>query len=281
MLRPAYWISRTVCRAVFGLTTRRRVFRPERATARGAWVLASNHISHFDPLLLTATLRRQIDWMAMADLFAGRLLGAWLRASDCFPVVRFKPDRAALRAAIVRLEAGRVVGMFPEGGLRDGAASVLGGAPLLRGIRAVAQTARAPLVPCVILGSDRLYRAANWWPLRRVPVWIDSANRSRPAMAISKRSSATHCARSPRRCARISNSRTTTSQNRRASGCAAHELRATRRQRERLGDVHDDVGAPAPASFETGEPRGVRAIHRGARGVFAGPLFLRAADDRV
>ena len=172
MLRPAYWISRTVCRAVFGLTTRRRVFRPERATARGAWVLASNHISHFDPLLLTATLRRQIDWMAMADLFAGRLLGAWLRASDCFPVVRFKPDRAALRAAIVRLEAGRVVGMFPEGGLRDGVASVLGGAPLLRGIRAVAQTARAPLVPCVILGSDRLYRAANWWPLRRVPVWI-------------------------------------------------------------------------------------------------------------
>ena len=94
--------------------------RPERATAPGAWVLASNHISHFDPLLITATLPRAIDWMAMADLFAGRLLGAWLRASDCFPVVRFKPDRAALRAAIVRLEAGRVVGMFPEGGLRDG-----------------------------------------------------------------------------------------------------------------------------------------------------------------
>jgi len=172
MFRLAYSISRTICRLLFGLVTRRRIFHPERVQLRGAWILASNHISHFDPLLITATVSRKIDWMAMADLFRGRLLGAWLRASDCFPVVRFKPDRAALRTAIVRLEAGHVVGMFPEGGLRDGAASVLGGAPLLRGIRAVAQTARAPLVPCVILGSDRLYRAQNWWPLRRVPIWI-------------------------------------------------------------------------------------------------------------
>jgi 1-acyl-sn-glycerol-3-phosphate acyltransferase len=172
MFRPAYSISRTICRLIFGLVTRRSVFRLERTRLRGSWILASNHISHFDPLLLTAAVPRKIDWMAMSDLFRGRLLGAWLRASDCFPVVRFKPDRAALRTAIVRLEAGHAVGMFPEGGLRDGAASVLGGAALLRGIRAVAQTAHAPLVPCVILGSDRLYRAKNWWPLRRVPVWI-------------------------------------------------------------------------------------------------------------
>ena len=172
MFRPAYSISRTLCRLVFGLVAGRRVFGIEHTRGEGAWVLAANHISHFDPLLITATLPRGIDWMAMADLFQNRLLGAWLRASGCFPVVRFKAVRAALRAAIVRLEAGRVVGMFPEGGLRDGAASVLGGAALRRGIRAVAQTARAPLVPCVILGSDRLYRAANWLPLRRVPVWI-------------------------------------------------------------------------------------------------------------
>jgi 1-acyl-sn-glycerol-3-phosphate acyltransferase len=172
MFRPAYSISRTICRLIFGLVTRRHVFRAERTRIRGAWILASNHISHFDPLLITAAVPRKIDWMAMSDLFRGRVLGAWLRASDCFPVVRFKPDRAALRTAIVRLEAGHAVGMFPEGGLRDGAASVLGGAALLRGIRAVAQTAQAPLVPCVILGSDRLYRGKNWWPLRRVPIWI-------------------------------------------------------------------------------------------------------------
>ena len=62
--------------------------------------------------------------------------------------------------------------MFPEGGLRDGAASVLGGAELRRGIRAVADLGKAPIVPCVILGSDRLYRSSNWLSLRRTPIWI-------------------------------------------------------------------------------------------------------------
>jgi hypothetical protein len=29
-----------------------------------------------------------------------------------------------------------------------------------------------PVIPCVIAGTDRLYRPANWRPLRRVPVWM-------------------------------------------------------------------------------------------------------------
>lgn len=108
----------------------------------------------------------------MSDLFKPRWLGWWLRHSDCFPVQRFKADRVALKTAIERLQRDHVVGMFPEGGLRDGPASVLGGAPLRRGIRAVAELGGAAVIPCVILGSDRLYRAANWRPFRRVPVWI-------------------------------------------------------------------------------------------------------------
>jgi 1-acyl-sn-glycerol-3-phosphate acyltransferase len=157
---------------VFPVVTQRRVLHAERAQRNGAWLLAANHISHFDPVLLTSVLDRQIDWMAMSDLFRPRLLGWWLRQSDCFPVQRFKADRVAVKTAIERLKAGKLVGMFPEGGLRDGPASVLGGAPLRRGIRAVAELGGAPIVPCVILGSDRLYRSSNWRPLRRVPVWV-------------------------------------------------------------------------------------------------------------
>jgi 1-acyl-sn-glycerol-3-phosphate acyltransferase len=172
MPRLAYAISQAICRATFAYAARRHVLHRERAARRGPWLLAANHIAHFDPLLITSVVPPPIDWMAMADLFRPRLLGAWLRAADTFPVQRFRADRGALRTAVERLRAGKIVGMFPEGGLRDGAASVLGGAPLLRGIRAVAEQGGAPVVPCVILGSDRLYRAAHWLPLRRVPVWI-------------------------------------------------------------------------------------------------------------
>ena len=171
-MRLAYLASQLISRCLLGYAGRRRVLHAERAQRAGAWILAANHISHFDPLVLTSVVRRQIDWMAMAELFRSRLLGAWLRASDTFPVERGKADRASLRTAIERLRGGKVVGIFPEGGLRDGAESVLGGAALRGGIRLVAQLGDAPIVPCVILGSDRLYRAANWLPMRRVPIWI-------------------------------------------------------------------------------------------------------------
>src|SRR5438105_143181 len=108
-----------------------RVLHRERARVAGACILACNHISHFDPPLLAARIRRKVDWMAMADLFSSRLFGAFLRFVDTFPVDRARSDRASVRIALDRLGLGRAVGIFPEGGIRDGAASILGGAPPL------------------------------------------------------------------------------------------------------------------------------------------------------
>lgn len=138
----------------------------------GAWILAANHVSHFDPPFLTAAAKRKIDWMAVVELFGNRWAGFWLRVNDTFPVDRNKTDRAAVKTALDRLRRGHVVGMFPEGGIRDGAASVLGGAELRPGSAALAQMAGVPIVPCVLLGSDRLYGAKHWWPRRRIPAWI-------------------------------------------------------------------------------------------------------------
>src|SRR5688500_16860194 len=172
MASAAYLISKCICHALFLVVSRRHVLHLDRARRRGPWILAANHISHFDPPLLTTIAPVWVNWMAMSDLFAMRFLGPWLSWCGCFPVQRFKADRNALRLAIERLSMIRVVGTFPEGGVRDGDASVLGGAPLRRGIRAAAEIGKVPIVPCVILGTDRLYRRANWRPLRRVPVWI-------------------------------------------------------------------------------------------------------------
>jgi 1-acyl-sn-glycerol-3-phosphate acyltransferase len=144
----------------------------ERSAAEGRWILASNHISHFDPPLLSVAARRQVDWMAMAELFSQPWAAAWLRSVDAFPVNRWRADRAAVRAALERLSRDRVIGMFPEGGIRDGEHSALGGAPLRTGIGAMAQFSEAPVVPCLIIGSDRLYRPSRWLPRRGTPIWI-------------------------------------------------------------------------------------------------------------
>src|SRR5205823_285405 len=83
----------------------------------------SNHISHFDPPIISSVARRKIDWMAMAEFFPIPWLGHFLRAVDAFPAARDRADRKTIRSAIERLKDGRIVGVFPEGGIRDGARS--------------------------------------------------------------------------------------------------------------------------------------------------------------
>jgi len=159
-------------KVLFGYSSRIYVVGCEHINRTGGFLLASNHISHFDPPIISSVARRKIDWMAMAEFFPIPWLGHFLRAVDAFPAARDRADRKTIRSAIERLKDGRIVGVFPEGGIRDGAGSLLGGAPLRPGASTLAHMAGVPIVPCVILGSDRLYAKRNWLPLRRTPVWI-------------------------------------------------------------------------------------------------------------
>ncbi len=138
----------------------------------GACVMVSNHISHFDPPFLSGWLPRKIDWIAMAELFGT----AWSRAAftwlDVIPVDRRGDDRQALREALRRLDGGRMIGVFPEGGIRDGAQSILAGADMREGAFLIAAKAGCPVLPVVILGSERLYNRRNWLPWRRAKVYI-------------------------------------------------------------------------------------------------------------
>jgi 1-acyl-sn-glycerol-3-phosphate acyltransferase len=156
----------------FGYSSRIYVVGCDHLNRAGGFLLASNHISHFDPLIISSVVRRKIDWMAMAEFFPVPGLGHFLRAVDAFPAARDRADRKTIRTAIERLKDGRIVGVFPEGGIRDGARSLLEGAPLRAGASSLAHIAGVPIVPCVILGSDRLYGKRSWLPLRRTPVWI-------------------------------------------------------------------------------------------------------------
>ena len=138
----------------------------------GAFVMASNHISHFDPPFLSGWFPRKIDWIAMSELFSTGWSKTGFHWLDVIPVDRTGDDRHALREAIRRLSIGRVIGVFPEGGIRDGERSMLAGAPVRDGAAMLAARAGCPLVPVVILGSERLYNAKNWIPWRRANVYI-------------------------------------------------------------------------------------------------------------
>src|SRR5947208_13165644 len=159
-------------KVLFGYSSRIHVVGWDYTNRAGGFLLASNHISHFDPPMISSLVRRKIDWMAMAEFFPVPVFGHFLRAVDALPAERYRADRSTIRTAIARLKQGRIVGVFPEGGIRDGARSLLEGAPLRAGASTLAHVAGVPIVPCVILGSDRLYAKRSWLPFRRTPVWI-------------------------------------------------------------------------------------------------------------
>jgi len=172
MKTAVYRAGKLVVRLVFGCRARIEVLGRENANRAGGFLLASNHISHFDPFLIGLSVRRKIDWMTMAEFFRPPALGFLLRSIDAFPAERDRADLKTIRTAIDRLKSGRIVGIFPEGGIRDGARSLLEGAPLRAGAATLAQIADVPIVPCVILGTDRFYSKKQWLPFRRTPVWI-------------------------------------------------------------------------------------------------------------
>jgi 1-acyl-sn-glycerol-3-phosphate acyltransferase len=172
MKMAVYGGGKLLVRFVFGCVARIHVLGREHPDRAGGFLLASNHISHFDPFLIGLSIRRKIDWMTMAEFFRPLALGFLLRSIDAFPAERDRADLKTIRTAIERLKNRRILGIFPEGGIRDGARSLLEGAPLRSGTATLAQIAGVPIVPCVILGSDRFYSKRQWLPFRRTPVWI-------------------------------------------------------------------------------------------------------------
>lgn len=165
-----HWLVIKGCRLLFTLTCKVRVVMLSPVPKRGALIMAANHISHFDPPIISGFFPRRLDWLAMEELFrfpAGKRIFTWL---NCIPVERGGGDRTSLRNALHRLADGRVIGIFPEGGIRAGNYSILNGAEMKPGLPALSIHSGAAIIPCALIGSDRLYRPSNW--LRRTALYL-------------------------------------------------------------------------------------------------------------
>jgi 1-acyl-sn-glycerol-3-phosphate acyltransferase len=136
----------------------------------GPYILAPNHVSHFDAMAVVQASPRPVALMASTEVFNWPVVRWVLRGIDPIPVDRFKTDPGSLTRARERLDRGQIVVMFPEGGIRSGPTSVLEGAPLRGGVAWLAQTTGCPVRPVLVAGSDRYYTVAAW--LRRDGAWL-------------------------------------------------------------------------------------------------------------
>ncbi|MGB8166428.1 MAG: lysophospholipid acyltransferase family protein [Chthoniobacteraceae bacterium] len=167
MSEAFYKTIRLVGGAVFRVASRPVVLHPERAALPGAFLLAANHESPFDAALLIAAAPRVIYWLSIVELFRHPFTRWFLSSMLAAPLDRSRVDTNTVRIITRHLRAERVVGLFPEGGVRTSAESVLSGGSIKDGVARLAEVARVPVLPCVVLGGRKFYRWTNWLPLFR------------------------------------------------------------------------------------------------------------------
>jgi 1-acyl-sn-glycerol-3-phosphate acyltransferase len=120
----------------------------EHVPPTGRLVVAANHDSMLDPLVLLAAIPRTTRYLGKAELWCVPLLRHLLDHAEAIPVERGGSDAGAIAAAIAALEADEVVGIFPEGG-------VAWRGPWLRGAARLALATGAPLLPVRLLDTGR------------------------------------------------------------------------------------------------------------------------------
>ena len=168
--RFGFACARAVGRIVFRLTgVRLTVEGAEHLVRDGAFVIASNHTSYLDGLVLAAVLPRPIRFVAKAEL-RDHLLARWfLDGLGVLYVDRFDVTRSVAHAGGLAepLRTGEGILIFAEGTLHR----MPGLLPFQTGGFMAAAKAQAPAVPVVLRGTRSLMRDGTWFP-RRVPIHV-------------------------------------------------------------------------------------------------------------
>jgi 1-acyl-sn-glycerol-3-phosphate acyltransferase len=142
---------------------RARVEGLEHVPARGRVLLASNHTSWLDILLLGGLVPRHVAFVARDTLANWRWLGWTMEQCRAILVRRGAGDRGALRAMVAHLEAEDCVAIFPEGTRsKDGRLLEIKGGALM-----AARLGRAPIVPVGIEGAHRAWGRGMLLPVPR------------------------------------------------------------------------------------------------------------------
>ncbi|MBQ0829918.1 1-acyl-sn-glycerol-3-phosphate acyltransferase [Streptomyces sp. RG38] len=127
---------------------RPRVLGAWRVPASGPLIFAVNHSHNIDGPMVMGVAPRPTHFLVKKEAFVGPL-GSFLTGIGQVEVDRHSTDRTAIARALGVLDAGGVLGIFPEGTRGDGDF-----ASLRAGLAYFAVRGGAPIVPVAVLGSS-------------------------------------------------------------------------------------------------------------------------------
>lgn len=124
----------------------------------GGAIIAANHLSGVDPILLSAASSRPLRFLIATEQYRHPLLRWFYDLIGCIPVDRTGSPEKAFYSARRALAEGELVVLFPQGGIR------LPGdprKPLKRGVIALAAMAQVPIIPVRISGVGGMGRLVS------------------------------------------------------------------------------------------------------------------------
>ncbi len=162
-----YAIFRNIFWIIFKLFFGFKVYGRENIPSEGGMIIASNHVSYLDPIMLGIAFLRPVHFMARESLFSNSIFGKMLPFLNTFAVRREYADFRALREATRRLHHGNAVVVFPEG-TRSLDGKIQKGQP---GLAIITSVAKAKVIPAYIKGSmDVLPRGAKFLKRGKVSI---------------------------------------------------------------------------------------------------------------
>lgn len=144
LYRAVWTLVRVLARLLYRLEVRGA------APASGPFVLAANHEAGLDAIILPQATRRPVRFLAKEELWRHRPVAWLMDALGGIPVSRGRGDVEALRRTRELLEAGEIVGIFPQGTVR-------GERPWTRGAAKLALATGAPLVPVRLVNTREAF----------------------------------------------------------------------------------------------------------------------------
>lgn len=147
-------IVANVCiRPFLKLTNKVVVEGMENIPQEGPLVIASNHLSMWDPIYIYCFVQRKMNFMAKAELFRIPVIGWIVRHMDGFPVNRQRLDRQALKSAADVLSREEALLIFPEG-TRSKDGRLL---PFFDGASLFAYRSKAWVLPVAVINTPQTF----------------------------------------------------------------------------------------------------------------------------